>query len=168
MQKINIFPLIYVIIMSIVLCLTQYYVPPFLPSLNNYKYIKIIISILLFLYIVQLSAIVHELAHALTSKNGKVNIPKLYYIPFIGYIEANNVNTSYEISKNTPNNEFIVSIAGFFTQFCYLFIMGIIFFKANPLALAIILFGFIVYLFVYMVLMKNNPSNDFANIYIKK
>ena len=149
----NTLPLVLVIILSIVLSVGQF----FIPSFGKNKYLPTIIRVLLFIYIVQLSAIVHELAHAYTALNGEVQIPGLFYVPFIGFIKSNDVRTSIR----NKSDMFKTSIAGFIAQIIYLILMGLIFFKGNPLAIAVISTGFIMYIFIYLTLMKGNPGNDF-------
>ncbi len=158
MLKENIFPLVYIIIISILLCIFPYV----LPSFYKYNYIKSIIKILLFIYIVQLSAIVHELAHTISSGiKSRINIPKLYYIPFIGFKSSMNVYTQH---LEIPKNIFITSISGFITQFIYLLIMTLIFFKANTLSIALTSTGFVIYLFIYIILLRGDNGNDFKDL----
>jgi hypothetical protein len=149
----NTLPLVLVIILSILLSVGQF----FIPSFGKNKYISVIIRIFLFIYIVQLSTIVHELTHAYIGLNGEVNIPGLFYVPFIGFIKSNDVRTSI----SNKSDMFKTSIAGFIAHIIYLILMGLIFFKGNPLAIAIISTGFIMYIFIYLTLMKGNPANDF-------
>jgi hypothetical protein len=59
---------------------------------------------------------------------------------------------------------FRASMAGFVSQIIYLVVMGLIFFKGNPLAMSIILSGFLIYMFSYIVYMRDKGGNDFAGM----
>ncbi len=167
LAKENIFPLAYVIVVSVLLGMIPYILPSFSFIKNLFifeknDYIITIIKIIAFIYIVQLSALVHELSHSVSSGViSKVNIPKKYYIPIFGFGSAMDVYTEY---YEEVKNNFVTSISGFISQIIYLLIMALIFFKGSSLAIAITSSGFIVYLFVYLILLKGQPGNDFKNL----
>ncbi len=168
LAKENIFPLVYVIVVSVLLVILPYILPLLsfikknLIIFEKKKYIITIIKIIVFIYIVQLSALVHELSHSISSGViSKVNIPEKYYIPIIGFGSAMDVYTQY---YEKVKNIFATSISGFISQIIYLLIMALIFFKGSSLAIAIISSGFIVYLFVYIILLKGQSGNDFKHL----
>jgi hypothetical protein len=162
MNTTNIFPLIYVILISILICSTQYYGP--FANLSIKPSAKIAVQLVLFGYLVQMSSIVHELGHALVGGGQSVaNIPDKFYIPYIGYHNVlGNMNSS--IIVDGDDEYFRASMAGFVSQIIYLVVMGLIFFKGNPLAMSIILSGFLIYMFSYIVYMRDKGGNDFAGM----
>ncbi len=120
--------------------------------------IAIVIQILLLIFAVQISAIIHELGHFSQSKQTDqdyVNIGN-FYIPYIGFFWASDVNTFGSIGTT----RFKMGIIGFLLQFIYLTIMTLIIFKGATTPLAIVLFGFISYLFIYASIMYDLTGND--------
>ncbi len=160
MNSRNIPPLIHVIIISTLICLTQYYGP-----LSNYSFknsiTKLAVQLVLFGYIVQMSSIVHELGHAFFfGGQSEIYIPDVFYIPYIGYMDISG-STSPDNDPSLRKNYLRGAMAGFVSQIIYLVVMGLIFFKGSSLAISIILSGMIIYMFSYIVYLK---GGDFAEM----
>ncbi len=155
MLKENTFNLVYVIVSTVLILLLPYILPllPFLKNivlfLNNHHYFKLLIKVLLFSYLIQLSAVVHELGHAFIDTGGvegKTHVPKTYLIPFYGYKETPNVFTTGKWKSTRWTG-----LAGFIPQIMYLLLVSLIFFKLNPLSVAIVSTGFIFYMFTHHI-----------------
>lgn len=149
MLKENIFNLVYVIVVSVLLLVLPYIsnLIPFLLFEKNH-YIKLGIKILLFSYLVQLSAVVHELGHAFIGSRpeGITNIPKKYYIPIYGFRHSMDVYTS---TNTDIGNNALAGLAGFITQIIYLLVISFIFFKGSAIAISLTSIGFIIYMFIH-------------------
>jgi hypothetical protein len=158
MLKENIFHIVYPIVVTILLLLIPNILPS-LPFLKNtvlffykHSYIKLAIKCLIFIYIVQLSGPIHELGHLFNlGKNSLVNIPKTYYIPFIGFKHISEVET---LSKYNNNNISIYSgIAGFVPQILYLLLSAFILFKSS-IAISLVSISFIIYMFIHYITLR--------------
>jgi hypothetical protein len=127
-------PLTLVIILSIVLSVGQFFIPSFGKNKSILMtYLPAIIRVLLFIYIVQLSMLVHKLAVAYSSTEGEINVPGLFYVPFIGFIKSNDVyayiNTTHtNTNTNTNTSPTLKKSTGLTAQIIYLIIMVLIFF----------------------------------------
>jgi hypothetical protein len=119
------------------------------------------IKIILMIFIIQISAIIHELGHLSQTKQidneDYIYIDYKFYIPFIGYVWSSKVIT---ISKNIINY-FMFGISGFLFQFLYLTITTLLLFNGSTLALSIVLFGFNCYLFIYAYIQYDTNTSDF-------
>jgi hypothetical protein len=155
----SIFAIIYSLLFSITIVVVSFFIPL---KIMKSTYIPILIKCLILLFVIQISGIVHELGHFSQTKQIKnqdyVSVDNRFYIPLIGFIWTSNVST---FTENVKNN-FNLSVMGFLTQFLYLTGMTLLIFKGSMTPVAIMLFGFISYLFIYARLYKGNLDSDFS------
>ncbi len=164
MLKENIFNLVFVIVASVLLLVLPYitHIIPFLQNIvllfEKNHYIKLGIKLLLFSYLVQLSAVVHELGHAFigSKPEGLTNIPKSYYIPIYGFKSSMNIFT-----YTNTNNSALAGLAGFIPQIIYLLITSFIFFKGSAISIALTSIGFIIYMFIHYSILD---GGDFLTV----
>jgi hypothetical protein len=144
-------PICYCIVSSFLILFVSYKISNTIPY---QKYIKLG----LVLYTIQISGIIHELAHySQTENTGQINIDTQFYIPIIGFIWSSNV---YITVINIKNN-FCFGTIGFIVQFIYLHVMiGCIYFK-SILALFLTSFSCIFYLFIYAYVTYSSNTSDF-------
>ena len=153
-----IFAIVYSVLFSITTLVISFMIPN---KIRKSKYIPIVIKCVIMIFIFQISAIVHELGHF--SQSNKIankdylKIDNRFYIPLIGFIWSKKVST---IAVNVKNI-FNFSIMGFLIQFLYLTGMTLLIFKGSMTALAIVLFGFISYIFIYARISKGTLGSDF-------
>ena len=113
---------------------------------------------LLMLFSMQISGIIHELAHFSQANQGSyISINSLYYIPIIGFIWGMDV----KIYITTINNNFIFGSIGFLLQYLYLLLCASIIFRKSILSLFVVSFGFIIYLFIYGFINYSTNTSDF-------
>ena len=154
----SIFAIVYSVLFSIAIVAVSFFIPH---KIMKSTYIPILIKSIILIFTVQISGIVHELGHFSQTEQIEnqdyVDIDNKYYIPLIGFIWSGNVKT---YGKNIKD-DFNFSIMGFLIHFLYLTGMTLLIFKGSTTAVAIVLFGFISYLFIYARLFKGKES-DFA------
>lgn len=152
----NVFPLVFVILMSIGILFW-----------NKYFKTNLVTQLFLFGYIVQLSTIVHELGHAFVGGDGYYAnlIDDAVYIPYVGF-KNYKMSVGYDFSRGGASNpnRFAFGMAGFSSQIIYLWTMGLLFFKGSPLAISIISSGFIIYMFTYLYMYRKRGGGDFGAI----
>jgi hypothetical protein len=154
----SIFAIIYSLLFSIAIVVVSFFIPR---KIMKSMYIPILIKSIILIFTVQISGIVHELGHFSQTKQianqDYVDIDNKYYIPLIGFIWSGKVMT---YATNIKDN-FNFSVMGFLVHFLYLTGMTLLIFKGSMTAVAIVLFGFISYLFIYARLLKGQDA-DFA------
>jgi hypothetical protein len=118
----------------------------------------IFVKILLLLFAIQISAIIHELAHLSQANQGSyIFINSFYYIPIVGFIWGMDVM----IYITTIKNNFVFGSIGFLLQFLYLVICASFIFRKSILSLFVVSFGFIIYLFIYGFINYATNTSDF-------
>lgn len=152
----NVFPLVFVILMSIGIL-----------AWNRYFKSNLVVQLFLFGYIVQLSTIVHELGHVIVASGGDGWFVELIddatYIPYVGFKNLSSYGYDYSYTYNAEaDNVFARGMAGFASQIIYLWTMGLLFFKGNSFAISVISSGFIIYMFTYLYLYRKKGGGDFG------
>ena len=146
----------YVISCSIVILLLSIYT-----NKLSYTSNTVYIQLFCFLFSIQLSALIHELAHYSQTfqiqNQDYIVVNSNFYIPIIGLVWSNQVFTY----ATNISNQFLFGCIGFLSQFLYLLCITFIIFKRSIYALFLTCFGFICYLFIYATIMYNSNANDF-------
>jgi hypothetical protein len=158
-DKRSIVAIVYSVLSSITIIVISFMIPN---TIMKNIYIPTLIKSIMMIFIAQISAIVHELGHfsqtnQIANKD-YVDIDNKFYIPLIGFIWSFNVSTVGSKVKN----DFNFSIMGFLIQFLYLTGMTLLIFKGSMTAVAIVLFVFISYMFIYARITKGTSDSDFS------
>lgn len=120
-------------------------------QINKLKYI-------LFLFCIQISGLIHELAHfSVVSDNALISINSLFYIPIIGLLWSFDV----KITFISITQSFLFGSIGFIVQFIYLFLFAILLFNKSIFHLLCISICFNIYLFIYGYVNYFTNTSDF-------